>query len=231
MKKILITALFATSYMTLPALAQTAASETATPPTATSTDMMTAPAAADGTATAMQGEGGFVTYQEGNQLLGSGLLGANLLGADGADIGSVSDILLDRDGQIQAVIVGVGGFLGIGEKSVAIANDQLEFVLAPEAAAGTVSSTETPVAPSADQTTTAATPPAPASEPAPAATSGTSGTAAPGTNADGMMAGSGNTMAASDDDRLAWNGAGIDHIKVNFTREQLESAPAFEAAE
>jgi sporulation protein YlmC with PRC-barrel domain len=35
-------------------------------------------------------------------------------------IGDVNDILLDNDGRISAVIVGVGGFLGVGEKDVAV---------------------------------------------------------------------------------------------------------------
>lgn len=34
-------------------------------------------------------------------------------------IGSVDDVLIDRDGHVTAVIIGVGGFLGIGEKDVA----------------------------------------------------------------------------------------------------------------
>jgi sporulation protein YlmC with PRC-barrel domain len=36
------------------------------------------------------------------------------------EIGDVNDILLDREGKVVAVIVGVGGFLGAGEKSVAV---------------------------------------------------------------------------------------------------------------
>jgi sporulation protein YlmC with PRC-barrel domain len=35
-------------------------------------------------------------------------------------IGDVNDLLVDRDGKINAVIVGVGGFLGAGEKNVAV---------------------------------------------------------------------------------------------------------------
>lgn len=35
-------------------------------------------------------------------------------------IGDVNDILLDKDGKVQAVIVGVGGFIGVGEKDVAV---------------------------------------------------------------------------------------------------------------
>ena len=35
-------------------------------------------------------------------------------------IGDVKDILLDKEGRVSAVIVGVGGFLGMGEKDVAV---------------------------------------------------------------------------------------------------------------
>lgn len=41
-------------------------------------------------------------------------------------IGTVSNLLLDHDGQVVAVVVGVGGLLGIGERDVAIAWDQVE---------------------------------------------------------------------------------------------------------
>ena len=39
---------------------------------------------------------------------------------DWADVGEVNDVVLDWDGSIKAVVLGVGGFLGIGEKNVAI---------------------------------------------------------------------------------------------------------------
>jgi hypothetical protein len=38
-------------------------------------------------------------------------------------IGEIKDMLLDREGKVQAVIVSVGGFLGMGEKDVAVAFD------------------------------------------------------------------------------------------------------------
>ncbi len=41
-------------------------------------------------------------------------------------IGTVNNLLLDEDGQVVAVIVGVGGVLGIGERDVAISWDQIE---------------------------------------------------------------------------------------------------------
>jgi sporulation protein YlmC with PRC-barrel domain len=35
-------------------------------------------------------------------------------------IGAVNDLLVDKDGKLSAVIIGVGGFLGAGEKNVAV---------------------------------------------------------------------------------------------------------------
>lgn len=42
-------------------------------------------------------------------------------------VGDVNDVLITSDGKIAGVIVGVGGFLGMGEKNVALAFDQLSF--------------------------------------------------------------------------------------------------------
>jgi sporulation protein YlmC with PRC-barrel domain len=44
-----------------------------------------------------------------------------------AKIGEVMDVLIDRDGKVTALIVGVGGFLGMGEKDVAIPFKAVEF--------------------------------------------------------------------------------------------------------
>lgn len=44
------------------------------------------------------------------------------------DIGEVNEVVLMRDGTVGAVIIGVGGFLGMGEKDVAVSMDQIRFV-------------------------------------------------------------------------------------------------------
>jgi sporulation protein YlmC with PRC-barrel domain len=44
------------------------------------------------------------------------------------DIGEINDIVMDRDGQVQAVLVDIGGFLGIGERTVALSMDALRLV-------------------------------------------------------------------------------------------------------
>jgi hypothetical protein len=47
---------------------------------------------------------------------------------DWDDVGEVNDVILGRDGQIKAVVLGVGGFLGMGEKNVAVPMQDVKFV-------------------------------------------------------------------------------------------------------
>ncbi|MFZ5672220.1 MAG: PRC-barrel domain-containing protein [Pseudomonadota bacterium] len=44
------------------------------------------------------------------------------------DIGEINEVILSREGEVRAVIVGVGGFLGIGEKDIAVPMKQVKFV-------------------------------------------------------------------------------------------------------
>lgn len=60
-------------------------------------------------------------------------VGENDMIADGGetewdDIGEVNDVILSMDGSVRAVILGVGGFLGIGEKDVAVEMDRIRIV-------------------------------------------------------------------------------------------------------
>jgi len=103
------------------ALAQqsTSPSSTTTPSTSAAT---TAPASASGKAN-------FVTKQTSDQHLASKFNGTDVIGADDAKIGDVSDVLFDKDHKVVAFIVGVGGFLGIGSKDVAV--DPASFAPVP----------------------------------------------------------------------------------------------------
>jgi hypothetical protein len=47
---------------------------------------------------------------------------------DWDDIGEVNNIVIGRDGTVRAVVVGVGGFLGLGEKNVAVKMNDLKFL-------------------------------------------------------------------------------------------------------
>lgn len=49
-------------------------------------------------------------------------------GDDWDDIGEINDLIVGRDGSVKAVVVGVGGFLGLGEKNVALRMSELRFV-------------------------------------------------------------------------------------------------------
>jgi PRC-barrel domain len=44
------------------------------------------------------------------------------------NIGDINDLIIGEDGTITHAVVGVGGFLGIGEKDVAVPFDQLQVV-------------------------------------------------------------------------------------------------------
>lgn len=55
------------------------------------------------------------------QRLATAYLGKNVYGADGERIGDVNDLLVDlQPGGVPVIVIGVGGFLGIGEKDVAV---------------------------------------------------------------------------------------------------------------
>lgn len=56
------------------------------------------------------------------------LIGTTVYGANDENVGSVGDVILTQDGDVDAIIVDVGGFLGMGAKEVAIGMDNLEFM-------------------------------------------------------------------------------------------------------
>lgn len=67
--------------------------------------------------------------------LGTRLIGQPVYssaGDDAEEIGNIDDIVFDENGHIMAVVIAVGGFLGIGEKAVAVDFQQLEFTLAAD---------------------------------------------------------------------------------------------------
>ena len=78
-------------------------------------------------------ESKFITSQGADQWLFTKFRGSDVLGPDNARIGSVNDLLFDGTGRIIGVVVGVGGFLGIGAKNVAIDTSALNAVPADSA--------------------------------------------------------------------------------------------------
>ena len=93
----------------------------------------------------------------------SKLVGLNVYNDSNESLGSINDLLTDKSGNIKAVVIGVGGFLGVGEHLVAVAFDKVKFVDEPIAYTGASNSPATGGArPSTSTTTTGAATTAPA---------------------------------------------------------------------
>ncbi|MCW5714208.1 MAG: PRC-barrel domain-containing protein [Bauldia sp.] len=84
---------------------------------------VTPPAVTDPAAVTRATATGFIEFQAADELLATDLLGRPVLNRADETLGTVNNILFSYDGQAVALVVGVGGFLGIGVKDVAIAYD------------------------------------------------------------------------------------------------------------
>jgi len=63
----------------------------------------------------------------------STLIGANVTNMANETVGEINELILDKDGKVVAVVVGVGGFLGIGEREVALDYKSLNIKYDPSA--------------------------------------------------------------------------------------------------
>jgi len=102
-----------------PAAPSTGAQQTAPMPTTPHTPPP-APTAAAPDSTGAAGELRFVKAQQAEEMLASTLLGTSVYNGENQSLGEINDVLLDADGQLRTVVIGVGGFLGIAERDVAV---------------------------------------------------------------------------------------------------------------
>lgn len=65
--------------------------------------------------------------QQADQLLAKDVLGANVYNRQNDKIGDINNLVFDKNGRIAAVVIGVGGFLGVGERDVAIPWQQVRM--------------------------------------------------------------------------------------------------------
>jgi sporulation protein YlmC with PRC-barrel domain len=121
MTKYIAAALLTTALFTCTASAQTNSNKTA---------------AADST---------FSSHREG-EWRASKLVGVNVYNDANEKIGDINDVILDKAGKVENVILGVGGFLGMGEHYVAVAYDKLKWSNEPprSTTASTATSTNRP---------------------------------------------------------------------------------------
>jgi len=92
----------------------------------TATDTTMAPTSDAGT-TMMDGE--MVDY---GTMTDADLIGKRVYGPNGEDVGEISAVAVGADNKIAAAVVDVGGFLGMGEKPVALTSDMLRLVPDPD---------------------------------------------------------------------------------------------------
>ena len=59
------------------------------------------------------------------------MVGLSVYNDKNESLGSINDLLTDKNGNIKAVVIGVGGFLGVGEHLVAIPFEKVKFVNEP----------------------------------------------------------------------------------------------------
>ncbi|MEQ1943407.1 PRC-barrel domain-containing protein [Mesorhizobium sp. VNQ89] len=69
-----------------------------------------------------------LTEMPADQIRAEEMIGTTVYGANDANVGEIGDVVLSADGKVDAYIVDVGGFLGMGEKEVAIGSDNLAFM-------------------------------------------------------------------------------------------------------
>lgn len=83
----------------------------------------------------------------------SKMVGLNVYNEKNESVGSINDLLTDKNGKVVAVIIGVGGFLGVGEHLVAVPFEKVKFTDQPIAYTGASSA---PAKPGGSSTTTGA---------------------------------------------------------------------------
>jgi hypothetical protein len=61
------------------------------------------------------------------------VVGLNVYNEKNENVGSINDLLMEKNGSIKAAVISVGGFLGMGARLVAVPFDKIKFSTAPVA--------------------------------------------------------------------------------------------------
>ena len=68
----------------------------------------------------------WMTEEATGQWRASKMIGLNIYNDDNEKIGDITELIVDRSGKLEAIVVGAGGFLGLGERDVAVPYDQIK---------------------------------------------------------------------------------------------------------
>jgi sporulation protein YlmC with PRC-barrel domain len=171
------------------------------------TALMTGVASAQ-TATANKADTSASMHREGDWRA-SKLAGVNVYNEANEKIGDINDVILDKSGKAEKVILGVGGFLGMGEHLVAVPFDKIKWVNEPVRSAS--SSTAPANAPATNVDSNART----ASDGTPKTTTGTATTTTT------------TTPTTTTPTRSASQNWYPDHAVYNATKDQLKAMAEF----
>ena len=164
--------LFSATLLGSGALAQTSEAPNAmNPPAQAKSDQTSTPDAQQAANPQAPAGVTFVTAQAVTQWRAPKLVGVAVYGPDDKQIGKIKDVLIDHNGATQAVVIGVGGFLGFGTKDVAVPFAAIQWRTEPRKVPATDQPPANPVASTSGQ---AAGPP-PMKETDPAATEASQG--------------------------------------------------------
>jgi len=78
-----------------------------------------------------------------NNWRASKLMGLDVYNEANEKLGDINELILDKNGKVNAVVIGVGGFLGMGEHDIAVTMDKLKFVEEPARTSSTAPATTT----------------------------------------------------------------------------------------
>jgi sporulation protein YlmC with PRC-barrel domain len=81
------------------------------------------------------------TASDKGQWQASKLIHMNVYNAQNEKIGDIKELMLDKNGKVNTVAIGVGGFLGMGERDVAVKFDQLKWSNEPPKSASSAGTT------------------------------------------------------------------------------------------
>jgi sporulation protein YlmC with PRC-barrel domain len=137
---------------------------------------------------------------------GSKLTGLTVYNNNDERLGDINELIIGKDGRIESVVLGVGGFLGMGEHDVAVPFGQVKFVEEPRGADRTAARSDARPATTADNR--------------PATTADNR----PATTADNRPAATASTTAPRTADRDTYRGY-PDHAVVNMSKDQLKALP------
>jgi sporulation protein YlmC with PRC-barrel domain len=86
----------------------------------------------------------------------SKLMGLDVYNEANEKLGDINELILDKNGKVAAVVIGVGGFLGMGEHDIAVSMDKLKFIEEPVRTSSTATTTTKDTATAPRETTTGA---------------------------------------------------------------------------